>query len=250
MGSGYVMSFSDRTFRDFVHEAVARDIDDGQYSIKGTSKANRLRAFWQIEDDPIVARLLVALLDFAEGMHNSDTEAIAAGRRAVLRLMNGRPVADLDALKPNASEPTFDVLARAVRESIDIGRPEEGLDRLHTFLTKYLRVLCEAHGIFASRDKPLHSLIGEYVKVLRASGRLESTMTERIMKSAISSLQAFSDVRNDQSLAHDNRVLSSHEALYIFNHIASLVRFLQVLESDVKQGNNMPRAERSDAGSW
>ena len=61
MGSGYVMSFSDRTFRDFVHEAVARDIDDGQYSIKGTSKANRLRAFWQIEDDPIVARLLVGL---------------------------------------------------------------------------------------------------------------------------------------------------------------------------------------------
>ena len=227
MSSGYVLSFSDRTFREFVH-------------IKGTSKANRLRAFWQIEDDPIVARLLLALLDFATGMHNADSEGIAVGRLAVDRLTNGRPVADLDALKPNASEPTFDVLARAVRESIDNGRPEEGLDRLHTFLTKYLRVLCEAHGIVASRDKPLHSLVGEYVKSLRVSGRLESTMTERIMKSAISSLQAFSDVRNDQSLAHDNQILASQEALYIFNHIASLVRFLQVLESDVKQGKTVP----------
>ena len=35
---------------------------------------------------------------------------------------------------------------------------------------------------------------------------------------------------NEQSFAHDNEILRSHEALYLHNHIAKLVRFLQVVE--------------------
>jgi hypothetical protein len=163
------------------------------------------------------------------------------------RLSGGNNVADADALVPNANDETFDLLARAVRESIDSGRPSEGLDRLHTFMTKYLRVLCERNGLATDREKPLHSLMGEYLKRLRAAGKIRSEMAERIAKSSISTLEAFNSVRNEQSLAHDNEVLASHEALYIFNHVASLVRLLQVLEELTP---SRPAAEAAQSVPW
>jgi len=93
-----------------------------------------------------------------------------------------------------------------------------------------VRGLCETHGIAVTREKPLHSLFGEYVKKLRDEGHLQSTMTERILRSSISTLDAFNDVRNNQSLAHDNKILNYDESLLIFNHVASAVRFLKSLE--------------------
>lgn len=230
MQSGYVLDFSNKTFTEFVHEVTGRDIYDGRYSEAGTSKANHLRTFWKIESDQLVARLTEALIEHGIASNLIELNESQAAHRVFSRLQQQAPVADLDAIRPNTDEPTFDLLARSAREAIDAGRPEEGLDRLHTFLTKYLRVLCGKRGIDAPKDKPLHSLMGEYIKKLRDAGVLRSAMAERIMKSTISSLEAFNQVRNDQSLAHDNRVLGSHEALYIFNHVASLIRFLQVID--------------------
>jgi Abortive infection C-terminus len=81
------------------------------------------------------------------------------------------------------------------------------------------------------RDKPLHSLVGEYIKFLKQHRRIQSEMTERILKSSISVMEAFNTVRNEQSLAHDNPVLLSHnEALLIFNNVASAIRFITALE--------------------
>ena len=97
-------------------------------------------------------------------------------------------------------------------------------------MIKFVRTLCEARGIALTRDKPLHSLFGEYVRRLRETGQLESEMTARILKSTISVLEAFNDVRNNQSLAHDNPILNYDESLLIFNHVASSVRFIRALE--------------------
>ena len=153
----------------------------------------------------------------------------------VVERLRGGGVEDLDALKPNVPEPTFDRLARAVREAIDAGKPEEGLDRLHTFMGKYVRALCQKHAIGTPKERSLHSIFGEYVKKLQAEGALKSEMTIRVMRSAISSLDAFNEVRNEQSFAHDNEILRSHEALYIYNHIATLVRFLQAVEGGMPE---------------
>jgi hypothetical protein len=65
-------------------------------------------------------------------------------------------------------------LAKEVRDSIDKNRPESGLDRLHTFAVKCIRVLCEKHRIPTGRDTALNSLFGEYVKKLKESGLIES----------------------------------------------------------------------------
>jgi hypothetical protein len=48
MAGGYVLNFSDRTFGEFVLEAVGRKIHDAKYTAGGTSKANKLRTFWKL----------------------------------------------------------------------------------------------------------------------------------------------------------------------------------------------------------
>ena len=131
-------------------------------------------------------------------------------------------------------------MARQIRDTIEKNQPEDGLDRLHTFTIKFVRRLCESHGIAVTREKPLHSLFGEYVKKLRDKGHLQSTMTERILRSSIATLDAFNDVRNNQSLAHDNRILNYDESLLIFNHIASSVRFLKSLEHRIQAAARQP----------
>jgi hypothetical protein len=97
-----------------------------------------------------------------------------------------------------------------------------------------MRACCEGRGISCPREKPLHSIFGEYVKRLRQEGQIESDMSERILKSSISVLEAFNDVRNNQSLAHDNRTLGYDESLLIFNHVASSIRFIRSIEAKAK----------------
>ena len=131
---------------------------------------------------------------------------------------------------PPGEDSSFDVLARSVRDSIERDVPGSGLDRLHTFVVKYFRLVCGKRGIDTPPDKPLHSLVGEYVKNLKRTGDIESEMTERILKSSISVLDAFNSVRNNRSLAHDNEMLGPDEALLILSHVTALIRFVQTIE--------------------
>jgi hypothetical protein len=64
MGSGYVLDFTNRTFADFVNDSSGRDIYSDRYDSAGNSKANRLRVFWQKEDNKVVGKLLNELLDY------------------------------------------------------------------------------------------------------------------------------------------------------------------------------------------
>jgi len=59
-------------------------------------------------------------------------------------------------------------------------------------------------------------------------------MAERILKSGISIMDSFNEVRNNKSFAHDNRILSYEEGLLIFNYVASLIRFIRKLEEQIK----------------
>ena len=110
---------------------------------------------------------------------------------------------------------------------------------------KYVRSLCEQRGIAVERDKALHSLFGEYLKRLRQDGHLESEMTDRILRSSISTLESFNHVRNNQSFAHDNPVLNYDEALLIFNHVAAAIRFLRSLEQKLRMRERERAAQQT-----
>jgi hypothetical protein len=73
-------------------------------------------------------------------------------------------------------------------------------------------------------------LFGEYIKAIDKKGIIESEMTKRILKSSISVLEAFNDVRNNKSFAHDNPILNYNESILIFNDISNVIRFLETIE--------------------
>lgn len=66
MKTGYVLDFSDRTFAEFVADATGRNIFDERYNYASGSKANRLRAFWQKEDNATVGKLMNEMLNYSE----------------------------------------------------------------------------------------------------------------------------------------------------------------------------------------
>jgi hypothetical protein len=246
MSSGYVLDFSNRTFAEFVLDSTGREIYDQKYERGSGSKANRLRAFWAEEPNHIVGKLITDLLDYSRpGAGSPDGDPLFKEcERIAARLAQGAPVEALDAITSEGNERGFEVLTKAVRDSIEKNEPEAGLDRLHTFVTKLIRTLSEKRGITIDKEKPLHSIFGEYVKILRGAGLIESEMTERILKSSIGTMEAFNRVRNKESFAHDNPTLSYDESLLIFNHVCSAVRFIRALE---KRDNPTPTKSAAEA---
>jgi len=47
-------------------------------------------------------------------------------------------------------------------------------------------------------------------------------------------MEAFNEVRNNRSFAHDNKILNYEEGLLIFNYVAALIRFILKLEEGMK----------------
>ena len=62
MSGGYVLNFSDPKFATFFRD-FSIDINNEKYLKQRTSKANRLRAFWELEADETVGKVTVSLLD-------------------------------------------------------------------------------------------------------------------------------------------------------------------------------------------
>jgi len=248
MGGGYVLDFSNRTISEFVADSTGRNIYDAKYAYSSGSKANRLRAFWTQEPNHIVGKLIADLIEYSRPpAGDADRDRLFEEcKRIAARLLQSLPVDAIEAITPEGTERGFEVLARAVRDSIEKNEPETGLDRLHTYVTKLIRTLAGKRGVTSDRDKPLHSIFGEYVRALRSAGLIESDMTERILKSSISTLEAFNRVRNEKSLAHDNPTLSYDESLLIFNHVCGAVRFIRALERGAQKISSTTPSDESN----
>lgn len=238
MKSGYVMDFSDRTFQEFVGDAVGVDIYEEKYNYGSGSKANKLRGYWSVESNYNIGKLLEKLLEYwldqVQSRHiNYDTSDENNYKDCLIiveKLKTDNLVENIDAIQANSDNRTFKILAESIRESINKNEPEKGLDRLHTFTIKYVRQLCDKHQVTYDKETPLHSLFGSYIKKIVKEDLIESEMTERILKSSISVLEAFNSVRNNQSFAHDNEILNYNESILIFNNVSNVIRFLETIE--------------------
>mgnify|MGYP001336410670 CR=1 FL=1 len=243
MGTGFVLDFSNRTFSNFVLETTGKDIYGQQYAFKGDSKANRLRAFWETESNYTVSILLKALIEYWGEIQSEDIPieettwnlrdecwkiAGNLGEEGISEHVN-------HLVAVAAEEMDFSLLAKTIRESIEQNEPGAALDRLHTYVVKYLRKLCEKHGITAGKDKPLHSIFGEYIKHINEQGYIETEMTRRILKTSISLLDAFNPVRNDKTFAHDNPLLNFDESMLIFKNISALILFVESIEKKMNE---------------
>jgi hypothetical protein len=239
MNSGYVSDFSNRTFQSFILEITHNDIYDSKYSISGDSKANRLRTFWNIESNFTVGSLLLALINYWKMNRIANNVEISIQEERLMwecleiaeNLKRKTSIKNIDVIKDISKEEDFLTLSKLIHESIYQNEPRTSLDRLHTLLTKYIRLLCEKKSINVDKNKPIHSLFGEYIKYLKLNKLIESEMTERILKSSISIIEAFNEVRNNKSLAHDNQLLNNRESILIINNIINTIDYIESIES-------------------
>jgi len=242
MESGYVLDFSNFTFRAFLLENFEIEIYSEKFAINGNSKANRLRALWNLESNQIVGNLILSLIDygFAKNLYSNDAVAqrlIDDCANISKRLLQDSPVENIDAIQAGNEDKDFNLLVKSIRESIQKNEPEGALDRLHTFVIKYIRDLCGRHSIPFNKDTALHTLFGGYLKYLDNENKIDSDMTKRILKSSISVMEAFNDVRNNRSFAHDNPILNYNESILIFNNISNIIKFIDSIERPIKKND-------------
>ena len=241
MHGGYVLDFSDRTFAEFFEDEFGVDIDEDKYRTKGTSKAKRLRAFIAIEGHYMVAKVLRGLWAYRESLPvqepspydppkaPSDVKSSLFG--LITRIEGGGVVTHTDAIDRFSRDETLEELVSAIERDIQVDKPAAALDRLHTYCMKKTVHLIEAHGGTCGRDEPLHSRMGKYVRLIESERQLRD-ISKRALKSGISIFQSFNDIRNNESFAHDNDLVSHEEARYIFDSISALLRFIKAMEAD------------------
>jgi hypothetical protein len=91
MGGGYVLNFSDSSFGTFFGNFNV-DIHAPTYQIIGTSKAKKLKAFWQIENDYLVGEVLKSMLEHYRiwGVKDGQQQLLKQCTEACNRLLTGK----------------------------------------------------------------------------------------------------------------------------------------------------------------
>lgn len=150
MKSGYVLDFSNTTFSQFIAMHFNIDIYDSRYDYGSGSKANRMRAFWEIEDDETVGRLVVALLE------HIDTE-VALGHMSE------------DRFKPRVLDECKSIARRLLGGSSGsvVGTVAEDPQAIEAFLKEDIRDVSEAiRDIEADITAVMQQRLTEIEKIL------------------------------------------------------------------------------------
>lgn len=238
-GFGYVLDFSDRTFEEYFQDEFGVDINSEEFSGGGTSKRNRLITYLKNSSNSTALRVLRSLWDQREGLL-SEQEGMGSVEEArknsepfrkVMETLQGEPDSvATDGVEKFSSDRTLEELVADIERSLSANKPEAAIDHLHTYCMKRFAHLLRLRGIECSNDEPLHSRFGKYRKELIAERSLHE-FTERALKSFISLLESFNDLRNNHSLAHDNKILETFEARFIFTSVNSMLVMIRTLEA-------------------
>jgi hypothetical protein len=241
MQQGYVLDFSDRTFGDFFCTEVGVDPDASPgswlFAAYGTSKAKRLRSFIERAQPHLVARALRALWEYRDynmvkGIGAREEKLKEVYFRILAKFEGEDHTIDSTGIEVFEANETLQELVAAIRRDLEAVRPHAALDRLHTYCMKRFASLVIKHGgETCGEDDALHARVGKYVKALKAKRTL-TEMSERIIKSSISTFESMNDIRNNRSFAHDKETLvPMEEARFIYESVTALLRFLKTVDS-------------------
>lgn len=95
MSSGYVLDYSNATFAELFRDSVRINIHDDKYAFNGDSKAKRLRAFWEVQTDLLVGKVLAALLEvwsYKNPTPDKQTRAHYDKAFSIANRLQGKPV--------------------------------------------------------------------------------------------------------------------------------------------------------------
>jgi hypothetical protein len=238
MGQGYVLDFSNRTFAEFFDVEIGIDIDDQRWHGNGTSKANRLRAYLQFVDDAKAGKLLRALDDYRMTTSfqtlNPDSELQTKFLKIVDQLHSNGNAEDSEidtrALHTFTQDETLGELIAAIQREAQADKPHVALDRLHTYCMKRFAHLIET---YKPGHKPMDTLVGrvgQYMNELKGNSKIAHPLSFSILKHSSFVFEKLNEVRNTNSLAHDNELIRKSEARFIFESVCNILRFIKSTE--------------------
>jgi len=141
--SGYVLDFTNRTFSDFVSDAIGIDPYSGEYERHGTSKAKILRGIIETESDAAVSKLILALLDREKRFPNLDaypivTDSDRNSARGIALRLAGQLHTELPTLTLACAHDVFRRVRGEVENCITSKAYDAGLVLLHLLYKRWL----------------------------------------------------------------------------------------------------------------
>jgi len=142
---------------------------------------------------------------------------------------------DINVEIPKTTREELKVLTSDINDAINKNEPALVLDRLHTFSTMYLRKICKKYGIDTQDAKgnkyPLHSLAGSLKNHYKENGSNLSEFSINAMSCFISLFDKYNEIRNKNSYAHDNEILSNAESVFVLQAVSAMLNFIDKLEN-------------------
>jgi hypothetical protein len=175
MGSGYVLDFSNRTFSEFFEDEFGVNIYQEKYYGRGTSKANLLRSFIDVEDGFVVGKVLRKLYEYrtttlvARESSNILPESVQSQFfELVARIETGFVPPVLGSLSDAAQTLNFDTVTRDLDRALASAKtdPEDAVTAACSTVESVCRSILielgvglpekkDIKGLFAAVRKPL-----------------------------------------------------------------------------------------------
>jgi hypothetical protein len=227
VSGGYLGSFSYASHAEFYPIDCGLDLDPYQY--EGTTRERFLTILSNAAPD-VQAKIIRGVLqrfplDEQVVKTQTRTKVLYDALEAMARRLEG-------ALNINNPQVTSAVVEQAIKDIeilVQSGQPISCVDRIHTALHGYLRVICGTANIAYQKDDSMARLF----KLLRqqhpAFGDLGPRTNEigRVLNSFANILDALNPVRDHASEAHPNEnLLGENEALLIVNVGRTLLHYI------------------------
>lgn len=236
--------------KELILEACGINIfEDKDY--KDLSQQKCIQKIWGKENPQTIAKLLRALSDYfcfkmgTDYWSDEDNYDYQQVQKIIERLESTSTLE----LPEEDNIKNLKLLLEDIESNIKSDKPELIVDRLHTFASEFLRNLCHSHNICTVDDKgneyPLHSLAGMLKKWYIDNNYFESEFAVTAIQNSISLFDKFNGIRNENSAAHPNKLLSKAEAEYAVRGIANTLTFLDKCE---KSKNKKVRTIPWDGG--
>jgi hypothetical protein len=215
MSSGYVLEFTNASYKRFISDTVNIDPYDSKYEIYGDSKANRLRAIWHFESDQKVGLLSLKMLEYLKTKKTLKGETFTKNEDAIIRTC----------LK------TINRL---------LGKEVINTDSEEDFLKKdYKDISLEKLKLDSSIVDVLQNRINEINKCLRSGASLStifmcgSVLEGILLGTALRFKREFNESSQSPKDKKTGKVLQFHD--WTLNNLIDVAHDLKLLGLDVKK---------------
>lgn len=237
---------SKSTTKELIYDSCGINIfEDVGY--KGLSQQKCIQKIWDECTPQIIAKLLKSLSDYfcfkmgTDWWSDEDNYDYQQVQHIIERLETLQTVE----LPKEDNIKNLKLLLEDIEANIKNDKPELIVDRLHTFASEYLRNLCHTHSIVTTDNKgneyPLHSLAGMLKKWYVDNDYFDSEFAVTSIQNSINLFDKFNSIRNENSAAHPNDLLSKAEAEYAVRIIADTLNFIDKCEkSKIEKVQTLP----------